>query len=100
MGAFLRAHPDFVLEDLSSAGFGCEGHQSCCTEGPVEAQKLRRIYPVHGGAGHFMARFRKLGEAPPAQLAAPPAKKVVPAPAQSFLAQQFGPLAQRAFALE
>jgi len=100
VGAFLRAHPDFVLEDLSGAGFGCEGHQSCCTEGPVETQKLRRIYPVHGGAGHFMARFRKLGEAPPAQFAAPPAKKVVPAPAQSFLAQQFGPLAQRAFALE
>lgn len=101
VGAFLRAHPDFVLEDLSSAGFGCAGHESCCTEGPVEVQKLRRIYPVHGGAGHFMARFRKMGEAPPAQFAPPIAKKTVLAPAQDFLTQQFGPsLARHAFALE
>ncbi len=100
VGAFLRTHPDFVLEDLSGAGFGCAGHESCCTEGPVEVQKLRRIYPVHGGAGHFMARFRKAGQAAGVQPAAQLAKKTVPAPAQSFLTQQFGPLAQRAFALE
>ena len=100
VGAFLRTHPDFALEDLSGAGFGCAGHESCCTEGPVEVQKLRRIYPVHGGAGHFMARFRKAGQAAGVQPAAQPAKKTVPAPAQSFLTQQFGPLAQCAFALE
>ena len=100
VGAFLRTHPDFALEDLSGAGFGCAGHESCCTEGPVEVQKLRRIYPVHGGAGHFMARFHKAGQAAGVQPAAQPAKKTVPAPAQSFLTQQFGPLAQRAFALE
>ncbi len=100
VGAFLRTHPDFALEDLSGAGFGCAGHESCCTEGPVEVQKLRRIYPVHGGAGHFMARFRKEGQAAGVQPAAQPAKKTVPAPAQSFLTQQFGPLAQCAFALE
>ncbi len=100
VGAFLRTHPDFALEDLSGAGFGCAGHESCCTEGPVEVQKLRRIYPVHGGAGHFIARFRKAGQAAGVQPAAQPAKKTVPAPAQSFLTQQFGPLAQCAFALE
>lgn len=100
VGAFLRTHPDFALEDLSGAGFGCAGHESCCTGGPVEVQKLRRIYPVHGGAGHFMARFRKEGQAAGVQPAAQPAKKTVPAPAQSFLTQQFGPLAQCAFALE
>ena len=100
VGAFLSTHPDFVLDDLSGVGFGCAGHQSCCTEGPVEAEKLRRIYPVHGGAGHFMARFRKLGQAPRTAPLSPFAKKAVPAPAQAFFAQYFGALAYRAAALE
>ncbi|MBC5582073.1 NOL1/NOP2/sun family putative RNA methylase [Anaerofilum sp. BX8] len=61
VGAFLREHLDFVLED-TSAQFGCPGHASCCGEGLIEVEKVRRIYPVHGGEGQFMARLRKVGE--------------------------------------
>lgn len=61
VGAFLRDHPEFVLEDVE-ASFGCAGHTSCCLEGPIETEKVRRIYPVHGGEGHFMAKLRRAGE--------------------------------------
>lgn len=62
IGAFLRAHPEFSLVD-TGVSFGCAGHASCCCEGPIEVEKMRRIYPVHGGEGHFMAKLVKAGEA-------------------------------------
>ena len=99
VGWFLRAHPEFSLEDVG-VSFGCAGHPSCCVEGEIETEKVRRIYPVHGGEGQFMARLRKAGDAP----AALPAKgklcpKKLPEPAAAFFAEQFPDLAQEPFAL-
>ena len=99
VGWFLRAHPEFSLEDVG-VSFGCAGHPSCCVEGEIETEKVRRIYPVHGGEGQFMARLRKAGDAS----AALPAKgklcpKKLPEPAAAFIAEQFPDLAQEPFAL-
>ncbi len=99
VAAFLRAHPEFTLEDAGGA-FGCGGHPSCCVEGPLETEKLRRIYPIHGGEGQFMARLRKAGDAPsaaPGRGALLPAK--LPAEARGFLEEQFPRLAGAPFAL-
>lgn len=99
VGWFLRAHPEFSLED-PGVSFGCAGHPSCCVEGEIETEKVRRIYPVQGGEGQFMARLRKAGDAP----AQDPAKgrlsaQRLPAPAQAFFAEQFPALADAPFAL-
>lgn len=92
IGAFLRAHPEFALVE-TGASFGCPGHESCCCEGPIEVEKVRRIYPVHGGEGHFMAKLVKAGEAP---RALPPAKTQLGAPlpeeAAAFLQSGFAGL--------
>ena len=51
---FLRTHPGFVAERIQ-ADFGR----------PDLAGGLgRRIYPMDGGEGHFVARFRRVGENP------------------------------------
>ena len=96
---FLRAHPEFSLED-PGVTFGCAGHPSCCVEGPIETEKVRRIYPVHGGEGQFMARLRKAGDEPAkdpgrGRLAA----QKLPDAAEKFLSQQFPQLADDGFAL-
>ncbi|MEG1932802.1 MAG: RsmB/NOP family class I SAM-dependent RNA methyltransferase, partial [Pygmaiobacter sp.] len=64
IGAFLKRHPgEFTLED-TGASFGCAGHESCCVGGALDVSRVRRIYPIHGGEGHFMAKLKKCGEAP------------------------------------
>lgn len=50
---FLSAHPEFSLEPIE-APFGRPG---------LEGLPVRRIYPMDGGEGHFVARFRRVGEA-------------------------------------
>lgn len=60
VGWFLARHPEFELVDAGAA-FGCPGHESCCCEGLIDVSKVRRIYPVHGGEGHFMAKLQKRG---------------------------------------
>ena len=49
---FLKAHPEFELVDT-----GCRfGEASRFGEG---MELCRRIFPYHGGEGHFVAKFRK-----------------------------------------
>ena len=49
---FLSAHPEFALLPIE-AGFGRPG---------VGDLPVRRIYPMDGGEGHFVAKFQRVGE--------------------------------------
>ena len=51
---FLAAHPEFELVPLDLP-FGRPG---------VNGLPVRRIYPMDGGEGHFVAKFRRMGENP------------------------------------
>lgn len=51
---FLQSHPEFIAEEIP-APFGRADRDG----GPA-----RRIYPMDGGEGHFVARFRRVGENP------------------------------------
>ena len=98
IGWFLARHPEFELVD-TGAEFGCGGHESCCTEGPIDVSRVRRIYPIHGGEGHFMAKLRKAGQSG-CRLPAPKSRiapKPLPAEAQDFLKKTFPRLADRQF---
>lgn len=46
---FLKKHPEFELIDTG------------CRFGQPALEKARRIYPFHGGEGHFVAKFKKNG---------------------------------------
>ncbi len=69
---FLRRHPDFCLEETGvSFGQPAFSYESLKTFIPEELQdfaksvdtvKCRRIFPWHGGEGHFIAKFRRQGE--------------------------------------
>ena len=70
--AFLARHPEFVQEDLSGVGFGRPGEANRAPAQPgFSAAACRRIWPADGGEGHFVARFRKLGQAVPPSDPAP-----------------------------
>lgn len=62
VSAFLREHPGFVLEETGLSG-GREGLPSC-GDGSPSLLKTRRIYPMDGGEGHFVAKMRCLQENP------------------------------------
>ena len=49
---FLSAHPEFTLVPLE-VSFGRPG---------LEGLPVRRIYPMDGGEGHFVAKFQRMGE--------------------------------------
>lgn len=68
--AFLRAHPEFELEDCGVT-FGRAAEQKFSDEYPIA--RARRILPMDGGAGHFVAKLRRVGEneAHPAMYAYP-----------------------------
>ena len=57
VAAFLQRHPDFCIEPIT-AQFGREG---IATAG-CDTAMTRRIYPMDGGEGHFVARMRRMGE--------------------------------------
>jgi len=65
---FLENHPDFVLDPISVAwgcpGFSVERVRLFCPDisDDVDLTGCRRILPQHGGEGHFIARFHRLGE--------------------------------------
>ncbi len=94
---FLQDHPEFSLLDCG-VSFG-----SPCREEPLAAfgidshgqdvSLMRRIFPFHGGEGHFIAKLRKRGDAPRehAPLHFRPAGKHAPElpVAQAFLREQF-----------
>ena len=66
---FLKAHPDFELlpieADWGCAGFSADRIRPFCPEvdGDVDTTRCRRILPQHGGEGHFIALFRRTGDA-------------------------------------
>lgn len=72
---FLHDHPDFMLEPAAvpfgEAGFEAEaiapfGEASLLNFArQVPLSRCRRIFPWHGGEGHFLALFRRRGEATP-----------------------------------
>lgn len=64
VGAFLASHPDFELLRIT-ADAGCPGEDARRCGCSFCADKTRRIYPCHGGEGHFMALLQR-GEAPAA----------------------------------
>lgn len=68
---FLVEHPDFVLEPIQ-VSWGCQGFssdviRSFCPDVHTEADLTgcRRIFPQHGGEGHFIALLRHTGESLP-----------------------------------
>lgn len=80
---FLQEFPD--MEQLAIEGsWGRPGFE---TEG-LDASKVRRIFPMDQGEGHFVARFRKKGN-PDLQNSLPEQKDAkLPAQAQAFLSEQ------------
>lgn len=66
VGAFLARHPEFTLLPVlehAAALFGHPGEANRCGAHPFDVSLVRRIWPCDGGEGHFIARFRKAGEA-------------------------------------
>ena len=62
---FLLNHPEFELETID-AKWGCPGYSAdrvlpFCSEATdtIDLTKCRRIFPFHGGEGHFIALLRK-----------------------------------------
>ncbi len=64
IGRFLANHPDFTLCDAMqdcAMPFGSAGEANRTGEYPFDAAKTRRIWPCHGGEGHFIAKLQKAG---------------------------------------
>lgn len=98
IGAFLARHPEFSLCSLEQFAFGSPGEAARSPAFPFAAEKTRRIYPCHGGEGHFMALLRKeAGET--ARLKAFRPAKMPPACA-AFLRELFPPLSASSAAVE
>lgn len=84
--SFLKRHPEFIAEPISA-----EGGRPGIMMGQG-AEYTRRIYPMDGGEGHFVARFRKCGE--PAEITLPlmtsaPVPKEITAFLNENLTEQF-----------
>ena len=64
VAAFLVRHPEFELADVLGNvdyTFGSEGEPNRTGGLSLDCSKVRRIWPCHGGEGHFMARLVKAG---------------------------------------
>jgi NOL1/NOP2/sun family putative RNA methylase len=57
--SFLESHPDFVLQPIDSP-FGRSGMN---ISDKFDLTQTRRIYPMDGGEGHFVAKMKKVGGA-------------------------------------
>lgn len=78
---FLLHHPDFILDPIK-ASWGCPGYSAdrirpFCAEVKenFDLTGCRRILPQHGGEGHFIARFRRLGQTVDTHHTATPARE-------------------------
>ncbi len=66
---FLQSHPDFTLVPIH-VDWGCPGFSEeriaplCPDCPPADTTGCRRILPQQGGEGHFIAQFRRQGDAP------------------------------------
>ena len=58
VAAFLDRHPDFILEPCR-VPFGRDGFDR---SEKYDLTLTRRVFPMDGGEGHFVARFKKLGD--------------------------------------
>lgn len=90
VGAFLARHPEFMLLPLA-CGFGAPGEENRCCGHPFDVSLVRRIWPCHGGEGHFMAKLQKAG---PPRLAAwqqPARRPAKPCKEWQQFAQQWFP---------
>ena len=93
---FLSQHPDFILEPINVSwgrpGFDANTIRLFCPEAQtdVDYTLCRRIFPQHGGEGHFIALFRRTGEqAAIHPTYTPPAKDVWQLPAKELYADCF-----------
>lgn len=79
---FLRRHPEMELLDC-----GVEFGRPGLSVGRVDGAKVRRIFPMDQGEGHFIAKLRKISPQPQARLQT--AKSVqLPPEVQAFLKDQ------------
>lgn len=99
VGAFLARHAEFSTV-LCSVGFGSPGEAARCGEHPFCAQHTRRIYPCHGGEGHFMAVLEKSAAAPWPGPGRPHAARTAPRASRAERAGRGGTAAALAFLRE
>lgn len=99
VGAFLARHAEFSTVPCS-VGFGSPGEAARCGEHPFCAQHTRRIYPCHGGEGHFMAVLEKSAAAPWPGPSRPHAARTAPRAARAERAGRGGTAAALAFLRE
>ncbi len=61
IGAFLERHEEFEIIKID-VPYGSAGEKARAEGYDYPAEYTRRIYPCHGGEGHFMALLHKKGE--------------------------------------
>lgn len=99
VGEFLARHAEFSTVPCG-VGFGSPGEAARCGEHPFCAQHTRRIYPCHGGEGHFMAVLEKSAAAPWPGPGRPHAARTAPRVARAERAGRGGTAAALAFLRE
>ncbi|MFR1796595.1 MAG: RsmB/NOP family class I SAM-dependent RNA methyltransferase [Ruthenibacterium sp.] len=99
VGAFLARHAEFSTVPCG-VGFGSPGEAARCGEHPFCAQHTRRIYPCHGGEGHFMAVLEKSAAAPWPGPGRPHAARTAPRAARAERAGRGGTAVALAFLRE
>ena len=99
VGAFLARHAEFSTVPCG-VGFGSPGEAARCGEHPFCAQHTRRIYPCHGGEGHFMAVLEKSAASPWPGPGRPHAARTAPRAARAERAGRGGTAAALAFLRE
>ncbi len=99
VGAFLARHAEFSTVPCG-VGFGSPGEAARCGEHPFCAQHTRRIYPCHGGEGHFMAVLEKSAAAPWPGPGRPHAARTAPRAARTERVGRGGTAAALAFLRE
>ena len=87
IGAFLARHPEFELLPIEIS-VGSEGEVKRAGEYDYPVHYTRRIYPCHGGEGHFMAKLHKKGQTV-STLQKPPKTKPMPTECENFLKTYF-----------
>lgn len=96
VGAFLARHPEMTLLDCGAdLAFGAPGEANRCGAHPFDVSLVRRIWPCHGGEGHFMAKFQKTEQ----QMERPgfkPGKTAKPCKEWTTFAHQYFPLLEQA----
>ena len=73
VAAFLRRHPDFELVSLADLPFGqpafswesVRAFSGGASAPNADLTRCRRIFPKHGGEGHFLALFRRTADTEP-----------------------------------